>query len=208
MSTVNATTIYADLISGNNISVGNASSNQSLNSVFPNSSYVAIGANVIINSTAIAVGDASYKTVINSTAFSANNITVNGTTLTSVPTSNYQSFTSTGWSTWTKPAWASANDLVTIMMWGGGGGGNTSASGRAGGGGACVIVNKLAGECNATCNVYVASGGAPAVVGQTSVFWTNTTFSISAYGGGPSGGTTSGTGGGGGGWFSAGGGVS
>ena len=209
MSTANAEILNSDTVSTNNLIVGNSSSNLSIT---PNNTTFNIGANVIINSTAVFVGNATVNTVVNATALTTNSITINSITYNTVSTSttavNYQEFITTGWGLWTKPADATDNDLVTIMIWGGGGG-YIGSQDSSGGGGACVIVNKLASECNATCNVYVGAGGISNVsgatgvtAGETSVFWTNSTFSISAYGG--SHGTASVCGGGGGGWFSAG----
>ena len=175
MSTVNATSLVSDSISANTIRVGS---------------------NVVINSTAILVGNSISQTLVNSTAVSANLITLNGTTISTITVyggnTNYQTFTTPGWTTWTKPAGTNANDIITIMLWGGGGGGYSSASPNlagAGGGGSCVIVNKLAGECNAICNVFVGSAGlggnssSASTFGGNSVFWSNSSFSISAYGG-------------------------
>lgn len=214
MSTVNAVTIYAENLQGANLVVGNTSSNLT---VTANTISISIGSNVSINSTAIKVGNATHNTTINATALTTNSITINTVSYTKVVGEtvlvDYQVFTNPlAANFWYKPAWAQANDIVTIQMWGGGGGGfsNTTIS-AAGGGGACLIVNKLAGECNSVCNVVVGAGGlgangvnlavgAAGTAGQTSIFWTNSTFSISAYGGG-SGGAG---GGGGGGWFSTG----
>ena len=124
---------------------------------------------------------------------------------------NYQEFTANG--TWYNPyANASVNasltgyEQVLVMAWGGGGGGgNTTANSGSGGGGggACVIVNKLANECNSVCNVVVGVGGAVSVAGGNSVFWSNSSFSITSYGGGGSGNGVAGCAGGGG-WFSKG----
>lgn len=203
MSTVNAATIETSFLTCNSISIGNSSSNLVITA---NSTYISFGANVYANSSAVYVGNSSANSYINSTALVANSITINGVTYTSTPSTasilSYNKYTTTGWTTWSKPAGATANDLVTIMVWGAGGGGNTQANGRGGGGGACVIVNKLASECNATCNVFVGTGGSPGLGGGNSVFWSNSSFSISGYGGGGAGNTT-GSGGAGGGWFSA-----
>ena len=197
MSTVNVSTIYAEYVN----STGNVFIGSSTVALY-NNNTILVGSNVFINSTYIAVSDIASNTQINSTAISTSGITIGGKFVSSFPTSSYsdyQSFTANG--TWTKPTWAAANDLVTIMMWGGGGGGDTSIGIGAGGGGACVIANKLAGDCNSVCNVVVGDAGlgtpGPATDGGNSVFWTNSTFSITAYGGGRG----YGNGGGGGGWF-------
>lgn len=202
MSTTNTSTIYSGAVSTNNLSIGNSSVTLPFSA---NSTRIAVGSNVIINTTSVSVSNATNGITINTTAISTNSMIINGVDYTAPPSSNtleYQVFTTTGWNTWTKPAGISGNSLVTFMIWGGGGGGNTDATnGFGGGGGACVVVNKLASECNATCNVYVGSGGTGGLVGQTSVFWTNSTVSISSYGGGTANTTRGGCGGG---WFSAG----
>lgn len=207
MSTVNTAVLNSDTVSTNNLTVGNASGNIAITA---NTTVIGIGANVFINSTAVFVGNATVNTTINATALTTNSITINSVTTNTINSTqvlDYQVFTTVGWSAWTKPAGATANDLVTIMLWGGGGG-HTGGQDVGGGGGACVIINKLASECNATCNVYVANGGlsnntgtAP-TSGEDSVFWANSTFSITAYGGAC--GNAGNFGGGGGGWFSKG----
>jgi len=195
MSTVNTGTIFSDFTTSNSLNVGNSTANYAFTS---NSTTITVGS-VNINTTSIYVSNATNNTTINTTAISTNSITINGINYTSAPASvntlDYQTFTTTGWNTWTKPAGISGNSLVTIIAWGGGGSANTS-QGQGGGGGACLVVNLLASQCNATCNVYVASGGAAGASGQTSVFWTNSTFSISAYGGGAANVNTSAGGGG------------
>lgn len=214
MSIVNATLIVSDTILSSNISVGNSTSNISINS---NATAFFVGSNVVINTSAISVGNSTINTVINSTAISAANITINSVTISKIPSNtivDYKVFTTTGWQTWTKPTWAQANDLVTIMAWGGGGGGAANSTVSAsGGGGACVIASILAGQCNAVCNVFVGTGGASrvnqpgvnATAGANSVFWSNSTFSITAYGGGAGfANATASAGGSGGGWFGVG----
>lgn len=198
MSTVNVTTLYTASINANNLLVGNSVSNQTISS---NSTSLYFGSNVIITNTSIYAGNATHNTTITTSGITTNSIILNGSTYTTIPSAQtvsnvtyYSAFTTTGWNTWTKPTNLGANDIITLMLWGGGGSGY-GISGQSGGGGACVIVNLLASQCNATCNVYVASGGNSSA-GQTSVFWTNSTFSISAYGGGPSQSTSSGGGGG------------
>ena len=209
MSTVNAVTIYAENLQGANLIVGNTSSNLT---VTANSIAISVG-NVTVNSTAIKIvsfASASQNTTINATALTANTLKLNGTDYNGIIGDtvlvDYQVFTNPLVANfWYKPAWAQANDIVTIQMWGGGGGGFTNTvAGGAGGGGACVIANKLAGECNSVCNVVVGAAGAggnttnASTAGGNTVFWSNSTVSITAYGGN----NGLGSGGGGGGWFS------
>lgn len=129
---------------------------------------------------------------------------------------NYQEFTANG--TWYNPyANASVNasltgyEQVLVMAWGGGGGGTTGAGSMGGGGGAFVFGYFKASQCNAVCNVVVGAGGskgtsANGISGNNSIFWSNSTTSLIAYGGGGALNLGSGThqGGGGGGWLSAG----
>jgi hypothetical protein len=119
---------------------------------------------------------------------------------------NTQIFTANG--TWGKPSWANTgNELVVVHMWGGGGGGSTNATaGYAGGGGAFSFGYFKASQCNAVCNVVVGLGGTAALTanpGTDSIFYSNTTVSLSAFGGG-GGNQTVGGGGTGGGWLSRG----
>ena len=201
MSTVNAVTIYAENLQGANLVVGNTSSNLT---VTANSIAISIG-DVTINSTAILVGNATHNTAISATALTTNSITVNTVSYTKVVSDtvlvDYQVFTSpVAANFWYKPAWAQANDIVTIQLWGGGGGGNSGGP-ACGGGGACVIVNKLAGECDSQCNVIVGAAGTAGVGGGNSIFWSNSSFSIISYGGNGANSTQGGTGGG---WFGGG----
>jgi hypothetical protein len=152
-----------------------------------------VGANVSVNSSQVTVGSVTVNSTVIATPdlFISGVSVFNGSIFAGIV--NTQIFTANG--TWTKPAGLSGNEQVFIMMWGGGAGSNTS-QGQGGGGGACLVINLLASQCNATCNVYVASGGTAGVSGQTSVFWTNSTSSISAYGGGTANVNTPGGGGG------------
>ena len=212
MSTVNVSTIYTEYVNAiGNVFVGNTISNVALRS----NNSITVGSNVFMNSSYISVSNSSGNTQINSTSISTTGITVGGVFVNSSDNqvSNYQSFTANG--TWTKPSWAQANDLVTIMLWGGGGGGAydtnpTTPSGTGGGGGAFVYGYILASNCNATCNVVVGLGGTGGIAanggdGGTSIFYFgNVTENLSAYGGGGGCSLPNGYGGGGGGWFSAG----
>jgi hypothetical protein len=210
MSTLNVSTIYAEYVNTTgNVFIGNLTSNVA----FKTDNTILVGSNVFINSTYISVGNSTINSQINATAITVNRITLNGTlylnTSFDYQTSNYQSFTANG--TWTKPSWAAANDLVTVMLWSGGGGGGaggSSANGGGGGGGACVFQYLLASSCNATCAVFVGLGGtggsSSGADGGNSRFTANSTNIITAYGGG--GGSQAiisqnGYGLGGGGWF-------
>lgn len=211
MSTANIATLYTEFVTANNISAGNTTANITIST---NSTAFIMSTNVYINSVAIAVTDnATNTSFINSSSFSTKNLIINGiAAIPQNPSSNIQSFSIAGWNQWLKPANSGSNDFATIYIWAGGGGGfgnNTTQSG--GGGGACVMVNKLLSQLDSVCNVYVGSGGIGATTGgapgtgQTSLFFTNTTFSINSYGGGPGPNNTGQVfGGSGGGWFSAG----
>lgn len=194
MSTINVATITADYILGANVLVGNSTSNMS---IAANSVSITFGSNVVIKSDRIEVGNSFINTVINSTSISVSSITLNSVSYSAIaPTQvlvDYQVFTNpSADNKWYKPSWVQDNDIVTIMMWGGGGsaGHDPGASASGGGGGACVIANRLAGDCNSVCNVVVGAGGAaatdetPGNNGGNSAFWSNSTFSITAYGGG------------------------
>jgi len=207
MSTINVSTIYTEYVNATgNVFIGGVTANVALRS----NNSITVGSNVFMNSSYISVSNSAGNTQINSTSISTTGMTIGGTlyTTTEAQSTDYQVFTANG--TWTKPSWAQANDLVTIMMWGGGGGA-TNISGidaSAGGGGACVIVNKLASQCNSVCNVVVGLGGISATganggSGTNSIFYPNTTVSIISYGG--AGGyqnTSTAVGGSGGGWYS------
>jgi hypothetical protein len=210
MSTVNAVTIVAENITAANLVAGNSSANIT---IVANSVYIKVGTGVTVNSRAVKISNSTSQTVINTSAVSAQTIILNGVTYSTITSKDdlidYQVFTSPiADNKWYKPSWVKDTDIVTIMLWGGGGGGGSSVNGPAGGGGgACVFVNKLAGECNSVCNVVVAAGGTVGTNGTTmgqnggnSIFWSNTTFSITAYGGG-GGGEDGGAGGG---WFGVG----
>lgn len=202
MATVNAVTIYAENLHTAAIVAGNSSSSITIVS---NSVSINVGSNVSISTDEIRIGNSSVNTVINTNSISVSSLTLNGVNYSSIvpslPLVDYQEFTNPlADNKWYKPSWAKDNDLVTIMMWGGGGRGSTL---NGGGGGACVIVNKLAGELNSVCNVAVGEGGilSTSENGKPTIFYTNSTFSVTAYGGGEA---SSVAGGGGGGWLSAG----
>jgi len=202
MSTINVSTIYTEYVNATgNVFIGTVTANVALRS----NNSITVGSNVFMNSSYISVSNSAGNTQINSTSISTTGITVGGTLYTTVEaqSSDYQVFTANG--TWTKPSWAQANDLVIVHMWGGGGGAYLN---NAGGGGAFVYGYFISSQCNSTCNVVVGLGGLAQITagsngqpGGTSVFYANTTNSLSAYGGG---GGKSGSTGGGGGWFSTG----
>jgi len=113
-----------------------------------------------------------------------------GTSQTSASNGNAQIFTSNG--TWTKPSWATGDQMVTFEMWGGGGGGGASAGG---GGGAYVRGTLKASQLAATQAVTVGTGG-PA--GSSGTGGGNSSFfNFTAYGGGAGLNITTGGGGGG-----------
>jgi hypothetical protein len=215
MSTVNAVTIFVDNLKTSNVVAGNASSNIS---IIADDVSILFGDNLSINTSAIEITNISapiYTTSINTTTISTSKIIINGVEYNSLapadPGVNYQVFNSPiAANYWYKPSWATDNDVVNIMMWGGGGGaaGNSSGFMLGGGGGACMVYSLPAGQCNDVCNVVVGAGGvgatttAAATNGSPSVFYPNSTYSITVYGGGAANGTgTTGTGGGGGGIF-------
>jgi hypothetical protein len=122
-----------------------------------------------------------------------------GITVLSPEVVNSQIFTANG--TWVKPEWATVgNELVIVNMWGGGGGANAAGQ-YPGGGGAYSFGYFTSSQCNAICNVVVGIAGQPGQNGGNSVFWSNSTTAIYAYGGGSANSSRSG---GGGGWLSAG----
>ena len=98
MSTVNAVTIFAENLQTANIVAGNSSSNLTITA---NSISVSVGSNVVVNSTAIRVGNSTINTVVKSTSIAAANITLNGVTYSSIvsqstPGVDYQVFTNPG----------------------------------------------------------------------------------------------------------------
>ena len=113
---------------------------------------------------------------------------------------NLQIFTSSG--TWTKPAWATGNEIVEVELWGGGGGGASGAAGPGGGGGGGYFTHKfIASDLGSTEPIVVGAGGAINVAGGNSTFGAAATL-LTAFGGGKGGNTgvaNSGGGGGGGG---------
>lgn len=114
-------------------------------------------------------------------------------------TLDYQTFTSSGTFTWTKPAGLNSNAKVLVQMWGAGGGGGTGTHSGGGGGGAYVDAVFRAGDLGATETVTVGAGGAVTTAGG------DTTFKgLTAYGGGAASNSSPGGGGGGGGQLSAG----
>lgn len=125
------------------------------------------------------------------------------------PTSNTQTFTSSG--TWTKPSGFASTSRVLIQIWGGGGGGGRNATygGGGGGGGGFNQVWRTLSELGSTESVTVGAGGAAGVScpgngggGGVSFVGTSNTSNLAAFGGG--GGGYSGPAGAGGGWMSQG----
>ena len=164
-----------------------------------NSTAIAIGSGLTINTSTISIGNSSVNTQLKS-VLSEPSVVINGTTVTKLYSEvvNTQIFTADG--TWTAPSWLTSNALVIVHMWGGGGGGNTNGGG---GGGAFVFGYYKGNQVGATANVIVGLGGSQGLVGGTSSFANSTNGIFSAYGGGGCFGAVQGVGGGGG-WFSAG----
>lgn len=198
MSTINVATLRADSVIGSsNVRVGAAVS-------INRNDNISVGSDVFVNSSFISVGNSTVNTQVNTTAISTSGLTIDSVFYNTVPDENVnaQIFTTTGWSTWTKPSWATTgNVMVQIIAWGAGSAG-VSAIPAGGGGGACIMQTLNASQCNAICNVFVGSGGATVgAAGQSSTFHPTTSLTITAYGGGPN---STNEGGSGGGWSSAG----
>lgn len=90
---------------------------------------------------------------------------------------DYQSFTTAGSSTWTKPAAANANSVVEVYVIGGGGGGGSGgrstgainwagAGGSGGGGGSIGFKRFIASSLGATEGYTVGTGGAGGATGS------------------------------------------
>jgi hypothetical protein len=210
MSQLQVTTFEANTLSANVITSGQTTVN-STGLYLSNSGGV-------INSSAISVTNSTSGITALAPTISAPGISIGGAFYTTLPneTVNTQIFTANG--TWVKPTWANTgNELVITHLWGGGGGGVSNNSTSAGGGGGAFVFGYFkTSQCNSVCNVVVGNAGvgldsgASAItaggVGGTSIFYANTTNSLSAYGGGGgnANSTFGGAGGGGGGWLSAG----
>jgi len=170
-----------------------------------NSTALGLGSNTRIGTAGLSVGNSTVNNVLQATV-SEPNITINGSTLTSIPTAgeicNVQIFTANG--TWTKPSWATTGyELVFVHMWGAGGGGNNSgATAFGGGGGAFVFGIYMGSQVNSTANVVVGLGGGGGQVGGSSTFANATNGLLTAYGGGGAGSIV--YAGGGAGWLQAG----
>ncbi|MFO0408370.1 MAG: hypothetical protein ACK50Q_18555, partial [Labrys sp. (in: a-proteobacteria)] len=93
------------------------------------------------------------RATINTTGFVGD-----GSQLTGLSVVNYQVFTTPGAGTWTKPAGATANDIVYVELIGGGSSGGRGNPG--GGGGAFTFGRIRAGRLGATESVSVGGGGA------------------------------------------------
>lgn len=90
---------------------------------------------------------------------------------------NFQSFTSTGAFTWSKPTGYSTNSRVVVMAWAGGGGGGNAGGG---GGGAGLSVDFKLSDLSTSETVTVGNGGA-----GTGASGNNTSFGshLTVYGG-------------------------
>lgn len=153
--------------------------------------------------TKLAVGNNDQVIVADSTA-------ATGVRWGAAPTTNVQSFLSTG--VWTKPTAANTNSRIFVQIWGGGGSGGSApdANGEAGGGGGGAYNEGWfsASVLQASVLVQIGAGGA-SVVSTNGVDGSRTVFGstsmLTAFGGGGgSGNNTAGGGGGGGGIFSGG----
>jgi hypothetical protein len=130
------------------------------------------------------------------------------TTLSVVPTTDVQTFTTAGAGTWTKPSGSYSS--YKVQIWGAGGSGargNSNEPGGGGGGGAYLEISGPLSELDATEDVVVGAGGASrtssgtdgAAGGSSSFTIGATTYTVYGGGGGGVDGTTNNGGGGGGG---------
>ncbi|MFA5897925.1 MAG: DUF2793 domain-containing protein [Hyphomicrobium sp.] len=116
--------------------------------------------------------------------------------------SDYQSFTTVGANTWTKP---SKGSVAFVQVWGGGGSGGRAGSGNSGGGGGGGGYNEWLiplASLGATETVTIGAGGPSITANDTNgTTGGNTTFGswLTGYGGGPGVGVSSSVAGGGGG---------
>jgi len=161
------------------------------------------------------IGGANYGTSGQVLASAGASAAPAWTTLTFVPTPDVQTFTTTGSSTWTKPAGNYSS--YKIQIWGAGGSGargNSNEPGGGGGGGAYLEITGPVSSLSATETAFVGTGGASrtssgtdgAAGGSSSFTIGATTYTV--YGGGGGGvdsGTNNGGGGGGGSIFAVGG---
>jgi hypothetical protein len=199
MSQLQVTTFEANTLSANVITSGQTTVN-STGVYLSNSGGV-------INSSAISVTNSTSGVTALAPTISAPGISIGGAFYTTLPneTVNTQIFTANG--TWVKPTWANTgNELVITHLWGGGGSGDANTVSCGGGGGAFVFGYFKSSQVNATCNVVVGLGGTTRLTaGGNSIFWANTTISLTAYGGGYGiADASSAAGGSGGGWLSKG----
>jgi hypothetical protein len=87
-------------------------------------------------------------------------------------------------STWTKPAWATANSRVYVRMWGGGGGGAGGGTATGGSGAAYCEAWFLASDLSAAESVVVGTGGAGTTATADGANGGDTTFKTFTAGGG------------------------
>lgn len=97
-------------------------------------------------------------------------------------------------STWTKPAWATANSRVYVRLWGGGGGAAGGGTAIGGSGAAYVEAWFLASDLSATESVTVGAGGAGTTATANGANGDDTTFKTFTAGGGIGGDSSGGVG--------------
>lgn len=109
----------------------------------------------------------------------------------SASAADYQAFTVSG--TWTKPAWATDNQIVIVEIFGAGGGGGSGAAACGGYGGNFVRVAVRAADLAATVAVMIGAGGSIGAVNNYAGVGGITAFGtvIGTTGGGGGSGTSS-----------------
>lgn len=128
---------------------------------------VNVGSNVSANTTALAVGNSSVNTVINSSA-----IIFSGTSFSGSSPPTMQTFTANG--TWTKPANCRKVKVTVVGAGGGGGSSNSTGGGGGGGGGWAIKFIDVTGVSSQTVTVGIAgnksNSSAAATAGGNTIF--------------------------------------